>query len=424
MTEIHAFDPDGTPSPGAQTALANAVEGIPDASGTQRGLMAATDVARLGTAATNALRAEKGRPARASVAYGTHQGNPYSVVRVFDAIRPGVIAKSLGGAFENQGKTGTQLVPSMERLRSYTARTGYPIAANADGWRVDGNVGEMRGPQIIDGQILHEFGNPTESVHQGIEAVGIRGDGTYQHYSVRDGDTAQSMVDDGVVTSFSYGPQIVRDGAIRDITDSYWSQFHTTLSARQVIGYAADGTFLIITVTGVSHASGISGIACGPLAASLGVRDAWLMDGGGSAHTAAGSAYVMPSSDAGCERAVPSALLVNADLPPIVSPWYPVTIQNAAMAAWDTPPLYRIAGDRFEFQGGVKMADGSKVPGTNNYALKFPFRPAWQGQAHALYTGLAIGKVSCRTDGQLNVYGDNSVTAYLTLDNLRVPYLA
>ena len=52
MTEIHAFDPDGTPSPGAQTALDAATQGlasrteltaainaIPDADATQRGLM-------------------------------------------------------------------------------------------------------------------------------------------------------------------------------------------------------------------------------------------------------------------------------------------------------------------------------------------------------------------------------------------------
>lgn len=348
----------------------------------------------------------------------------YSVVRVFDAIRPGVIAKSLGNGYETEGKTGAQLIPPSETLRSYAARTGYAIAANADGWRTDGNVGEMRGPQIIDGEILHDFGDPTESVHQGIEAVGIRADGTYKHYSVRDGDSAASMVADGVVTSFSYGPQVVRGGSERDISDSYWSQFHTTLSARQIIGYTADGAFLIITVNGVSYASGIAGTDCGALALSLGAKDAWIMDNGGSAHTAIGHAYCMPSSDSACERPVPSAVLVNALPPSVASPWYPVTIQAEAFTAWDTAPMFRIAGDRFEFQGGVKRADNGNIPGTNNYALKFPFRPAWQSQALALSGGLSIGKVSCRTDGQLNLYGDNSTTKYLTLDNLRVPYLA
>ena len=63
MTEIHAFDPDGTPSPGAQTALDAATEGlpshadiadaiaaIPDATAGQRGMMPAAsvrDLARL-----------------------------------------------------------------------------------------------------------------------------------------------------------------------------------------------------------------------------------------------------------------------------------------------------------------------------------------------------------------------------------------
>ena len=67
MTEIHAFDPDGTPSPGAQTALDSAVEGlatedfvlgavdgIPDADVDQRGLMSATDKAHLDDTPTHA----------------------------------------------------------------------------------------------------------------------------------------------------------------------------------------------------------------------------------------------------------------------------------------------------------------------------------------------------------------------------------
>ena len=58
MTEIHAFDPDGTPSPGAQTALDAATEGlpshtdiadaiaaIPDATAGQRGMMPAASSA-------------------------------------------------------------------------------------------------------------------------------------------------------------------------------------------------------------------------------------------------------------------------------------------------------------------------------------------------------------------------------------------
>ena len=67
MTEIHAFDPDGTPSPGAQTALdgavaglatedfvLGAVDGIPDAAVEQRGLMSAEDKAHLDDTPTHA----------------------------------------------------------------------------------------------------------------------------------------------------------------------------------------------------------------------------------------------------------------------------------------------------------------------------------------------------------------------------------
>lgn len=44
MTEIHAFDPDGTPSPGAQIALADAIAAIPAAEASTPGLIALSDV--------------------------------------------------------------------------------------------------------------------------------------------------------------------------------------------------------------------------------------------------------------------------------------------------------------------------------------------------------------------------------------------
>ena len=69
MTEIHAFDPDGTPSPGAQTALDAATEGlpshtdiadaiaaIPDATTSERGLMPAEARASLEAVAEVAAR--------------------------------------------------------------------------------------------------------------------------------------------------------------------------------------------------------------------------------------------------------------------------------------------------------------------------------------------------------------------------------
>ena len=69
MTEIHAFDPDGTPSPGAQAALDEATEGlpshtdiadaiaaIPDATTSERGLMPAEARASLEAVAEVAAR--------------------------------------------------------------------------------------------------------------------------------------------------------------------------------------------------------------------------------------------------------------------------------------------------------------------------------------------------------------------------------
>lgn len=395
-----------------------------DATTEQRGLMSAEAVQTLAATEAVAATAERGRPSRATVDWGETGGVPYSVVRVFDAVRPGVIAKSLGDGFEDQGATDTGLVPPRETLRGFTARTGYAVAANADGWTVDGNVGEMRGPQIVNGQILHDFRDPAEG-SQGVEALGIRADGTYAGYSALDGDTAQSMVDDGVVTSFSFGPRCVAGGMIRDISDPLWSSFHTTLAARQIVGFTADGTLLIITVTGVSGASGIAGTDCGPLALSLGAHDAWIMDGGGSAQTAMNAEYAMPSSDAGCERPVPSALLVNATVATgaVKSPWFPIKIQGPVQV-FDRDPKYRINGSHFEFSGGVQTNDGTKIPTSIPYALRIPFQPAVQTTTPAPSTGLIQGKLVCRYDGQINLYGDGQTVTYLLLDPLRVPYLA
>lgn len=364
---------------------------------------------------------ERGRPSRASVSWETVAGNPCSVVRVFDALRPGVIAKSLGGGFETQGKTGALLVPPAESLRAFTARTGYNLAANADGWRVSGNVGELRGPQIINGQALHDFGDPAESP-QGVDALGIRADGSYAAYSALDGDTAQGMVDDGVVTSFSYGPQCVRNGAARDLTDPLWNQFRTTPSARQILGFTGDGVLLIITVTGVSGSTGIPGVDCAALALQAGARDAWIMDGGGSAQTASGSEYVMPSSDAGCERPVPSALLVDAALPTVVSTWWPMSVSPPA-AAGGSFPSFRIVGTTFEFRGEARMSDGSGVPGSVTDAVKWPFKPVNQGIATVASSGTVTGKVVAHPAGSVNLFGAGSTTPYLRLEGLRAPYL-
>lgn len=391
MAEIHGFSPEGQPSPGAEKALSRYASQV------------------------------RGIPSRSSVSWGRVGTNPYSVVRVFDAIRPGVITKTFGHGFERQGVTGADLKPEAESLPDILSRTGYGLAVNADGWRIYGNIGEVRGPQIIDGEIYHDFGNPGESP-QGVEAFGIKEDGTYSSYSALDGDTANSMVADGVVTSFSYGPQCVRGGQVRDISDTLWSQFHTTKSARQIIGFDDNGALVIITVTGVSGSTGISGVECGPLALQEGAQDAWIMDGGGSAQTAASYGYVMPSSDQGAERPVPSAMLVNSLSPSgrVSSPWFPLSLTNSAVMA-TTTPRFRLSGGEIEFLGEIRMADGSPVPGTAVEVLKAPFRPVNQGIAVTASAGVVTGKATYTTAGIVNIFGDGTTTPYVRLEGLGAP---
>lgn len=61
MTEIHAFDPDGTPSPGAQIALDGVAETIPDATDGQRGMMTAQAVRDLDSVVNAVPRFQAGK---------------------------------------------------------------------------------------------------------------------------------------------------------------------------------------------------------------------------------------------------------------------------------------------------------------------------------------------------------------------------
>lgn len=408
------------------SAWADVAELVGEATPEVSGLLSAADKAKLDASQTSAEIMAITRPSRASVAWGTYMGCPYSVVRIFDATRPGVIGKTLANGFEAERKTGSALVPGFETIRQAQARTGWPVVANADGWRTTGNIGELRGVQIIDGTIYHEFEDPAANVaQQGLDAVGILADGSYRAYSALDGDTAAGMIADGVITSFCFGPRIVIEGTERDLSGSFWTSYQTTKTAHQIIGYTSTGDFAIISLTGISGSTGIAGVNAAALALQEGLHDAWIMDRGGSTQTAVNGNYVMPSSDQNCERPIPAFLLANAIIGTgdIASPWWPLSMQTATITSHESTPSWRLVGDRIECTGGVQMVDGSKIPGAVNYAMRLPFKPARQTVSMVPSAGTYTGKVVTRTDGQINLNGDGSTTNYLKLDQVSVRFL-
>ena len=441
MTEIHAFDADGTASPGAQTALDNATDGL----ATEAHIAQAVDDATPGLASETyvdgavdglaseayvngavdglateqyADNAQQAAISHARVpamfTYGTTGGIRYAHFRTFAGRpTPGLITKRF--ATTDDQNTGTGLVPTRETLASFTRRTGAPVAFNASGWKVSGNIGEMRGAQILNGQVFHDFEDFNASP-AGVDAIGVRADGTVETYSKRWGDTAASMVADGVVASFSHGPVIVKDGEQQALTDPLWSYFLTEKSARQIVGVNALGELMVTTTEGnTTTNTGLTAPDCAALAATLGYHEAVVMDGGGSAQAYAGGTPVVSSADASKERPVPDALCVIADLVDRTADtgWIDAAVKSGFAANQGNTPQVRRTGNQVRMRRGVNNT-GLSASGSFDI-LTFPaaYAPSESkyipiAGSSAASTGMAIvnpnGSVTIRTSATLSPY--------------------
>ena len=286
--------------------------------------------------------------------FGRSGGVRYSHLRTFaGGPTPGVIEKRFATS-DSPGR-GTDCVPVRETLASFTERVGAPIAFNASGWKVSGNVGEIRGAQIFESQVFHDF-EDFDSSPAGVDAMGVRADGTVQMYSKRWGDTAASMVSDGVTHSISYGPVLVLGGEVQALTDPRWAYFLEEKSARQIVGTNALGELMVTTTRGnTSEGVGLTAPDAANLAASLGYYQAVLMDGGGSAQAQAGDVPVHPSSDSDRERPVPDALCVFADLvnSSVETGWEDATVLEGFAANQGKPPQVKRDGNHVVMRRGV-----------------------------------------------------------------------
>ena len=418
MTEIHAFDPDGTPSPGAQAALEEAVSGlasqefvadtvaaIPEAGAATAGLMSAGDWATLSELpeqVSDALR--RGRTA-AVFTYGTTAGGvTYSHFRTLGGGPvPGMLTKRFATS-DTQGE-GAALAPVRETPSSIARRTGAAVVFNASGWKVSGNVGEMRGPQIFNGVVYHDF-EDFDASPAGVDALGVRADGTIAAYSQRWGDTAASMVADGVVHSWSHGPVVVRGGARESLDDPRWAYFLTEKSARQIVGANALGELMVTTVRGnTAKDVGLNAAGAGDLAVSLGYEVAVLMDGGGSAQARVGSTPVTVSSDAAKERPVPDALCVDVDVidRDADTGWLDATVLPGFAANQGNVPQFRKRGSRVEMRRGLN-ATGLTASGSFAVASL----PAEFAPAESKY--LPVGTNSAAAQGQAVVSTTGGIT--------------
>lgn len=294
---------------------------------------------------------------RATLSHRVHSsGMIYSVIRVVTGgkLVPGLLGKAFANDYEKQGTTGSAFVPPKETLRSAAARLGATGIINASGWRISGNIGEMRGAQIKDGVIYHDFSSGS---NQDDGAIAIRKDGRLKYYSRSKGDTAASMVADGVVHSWSWGPALVVDGVKQNIaTDPLWSASNV-LSAIQVIGQTQSGDIIIISGQGVSATSGVDLQTAADMAAAEGCYVAAMLDRGGSAQTELNGCPIMLSSDSESERPVPDFLYFSAPVvSDVVSQDYvlPMTVSGRCVV--------RARGKSVTLTAtftGVSLADGS-----------------------------------------------------------------
>lgn len=226
---------------------------------------------------------------------------------------PGLVEKRFGEDYEDQGTSGSDFKPPREHLDELYARTGYGIIANSGGWVTSGEAeGEIEGAQIKDGIIYHDF----TVAQKGAEAIGFRADGTSEVYTALEGTTAQDMVDDGVINSFSFGPILVRHGQMIDVeAEPLWGSFNTQVSGRQILGQSEDGDIILITVKGVTGISGNRGNDNPKIAHEHGCYNAVMLDGGGSAQTLVSGEYYHKSSDGSGKRAVPGFFAAHAIAP-------------------------------------------------------------------------------------------------------------
>lgn len=236
----------------------------------------------------------------------------YEVVTVHTNGRfiPGLVEAMYANDWDVADGTESNMKPVRETVRSLYDRHPYGLIANAAGYRTSGNTDEVIGLQIKDGVIYHDF----TTSGNGSEAIGFKADGSSKTYKYSEGATAASLIADGVVTAFSFGPLLVRDGVMIDWPNSpFYGSYHPQVSARQIVGQTASGDIKIISIMGATGVSGANGTDMSNLVTLHGLHNALTLDGGGSVQTLAGGYLSHASSDA-VARPVPVFFCVNAPL--------------------------------------------------------------------------------------------------------------
>ena len=226
----------------------------------------------------------------------------------------------------------------------------------------------VRGVQIHKGEVYSDF-EPTSN--RGRHALGWRKDGTFRAYGIQWGDSAASMIADGVTESYGFGPILVRNGVAQNIEAlTYYGSLvnAANTSARTILGSTVNGDIKVITVSGESgdpDGVGVAGNNIVSLANQERLYNAVLLDGGGSTQAASNGVVFHPSSDSAGLRPAPDVGLIrcSSNSPnsmvglgrvkiPVPAQWLP---ENA-----DYSPVCVYKGGTVQLFGNLEY--GSEIP--------------------------------------------------------------
>lgn len=244
------------------------------------------------------------------IVYRTHAGRPV----------PGVLRKRYAFDFEKNLTPGVDPlnvpvvggIAQLEDPESAAMRVGAPLLNNSSG-RDDLNDWEVRGCQIKDGVLWGDF-DPTMKTK--AECIGFFADGSSRCYSSRapENATGAQLIADGVIDTFGFGPNLVREGVGQQIAgDPFWGAgYNGELSARSIIGQTMDGDIVLINVEGKSGVYGIGGQSLVDIALAEHCWNAQNLDGGGSVQSIFNGVRGMFSTDASGTRKIADFLIIDA----------------------------------------------------------------------------------------------------------------
>lgn len=267
---------------------------------------------------------------RANLLSGIFNGALYEVVTVATHGKrwPHLMKRMIGNNIEDSlPKDDGFIVSPSESMTSpeYHAKSGGAgITFNCTGYQTQSGItppqNMLRGVQILNGKIYRDF---EPASNRGRHSLGWTKDGELKPYSISWGDSAASMIADGVLFSYGFGPILVRNGAGQDIEAlTYYGSLvtNTAKSARTLFGQTADGDLKLISVVGKSDQNvGLGGNELVTLCQQHGMYNAVMLDGGGSAQAVMGGFNYHQSSDITANRSVPDVgmIMCSADVPSI-----------------------------------------------------------------------------------------------------------